>query len=186
MSLKEAVKIIAQQKKASIKDVISSQLAGSAGSRTPSWCRGMKKPASIHDIVKLAASPHMSKKVRKTWTKRARLCCIQLAVMFCLENIAWHIVCQWSCDRQAGKYPKVDLQPREDASPGPRSLRAAFSWADRMVQAVSKKVGVQLMSQKLASWRWHVTTCFSGLGCAEAVWGLAVMEHLPWPTCLDD
>ena len=44
-----------------------------------------------------------------------------------------------------------------------------FRWATDFLERVANVYGKDRVKQKLAEWKVDVTTCFSGIGCAETV-----------------
>ena len=48
-------------------------------------------------------------------------------------------------------------------------LDETFQWATKFLQRLSEKLGPEIVCKKLSSWRWLLSTCFSGIGCPELV-----------------
>ena len=68
------------------------------------------------------------------------------------------------------RYPKIPLEPATSNHPaGPSTLDECFTWPGTFLEALGQHYGTELMSKQLSRWRWNVTTCFSGVGCAETV-----------------
>ena len=68
------------------------------------------------------------------------------------------------------KYPKTDIAPAsatDDA--GPSCLLNTFSWPHDFLAKLGKVFGREFLTRKLTTWKWSVTTAFSGLGCPESV-----------------
>ena len=67
-------------------------------------------------------------------------------------------------------YPKTKIEKPNATHPkGPRSIYSSFKWAGAFLDRLCGKFGRSVVAQKLRRWQWDMTTCFSGIGCAEAV-----------------
>lgn len=55
---------------------------------------------------------------------------------------------------------------------GPKTVSESFRWASVYLARIKARFGATNLKRKLSSWRWDVSTVFSGVGCAEAVGGL--------------
>lgn len=67
-------------------------------------------------------------------------------------------------------YPKTDVPMATDEHPTQfKTFQSTFKWATVFLQSATKKFGKGFVSAGLKSWRWFLTTCFSGVGCAETV-----------------
>ena len=67
-------------------------------------------------------------------------------------------------------YPKTKIEKPNATHPkGPRSISTAFKWADAFLTRLCVQFGRDVVERKLRRWRWDMTTCFSGIGCPEAV-----------------
>lgn len=67
-------------------------------------------------------------------------------------------------------YPKTCLaKPSESDPAGPRSASEMFRWAPQFLERLVSTYGKAIVEQKFAKWNMDVTTCFSGIGCAETV-----------------
>lgn len=50
-----------------------------------------------------------------------------------------------------------------------KTFQSTFKWATVFLQSAAEKFGKGFVSAGLKSWKWFLTTCFSGVGCAEIV-----------------
>ena len=67
-------------------------------------------------------------------------------------------------------YPKTDVPMATDEHPTQfKTFQSTFKWATVFLQSATKKFGKGFVSAGLKSWRWFLTTCFSGVGCAECL-----------------
>ena len=74
----------------------------------------------------------------------------------------------WSLSRSC--WPKTKQLKATDKHPlGPKTIKASFRWAPNFVGRVMKEFGPDQVLPKFKDWRWDVSTCFSGIGCAETV-----------------
>ena len=72
-------------------------------------------------------------------------------------------------------YPKTDVPMATTDHPVRfRTVRSTYLWAKEFLKAVAQRYGKDFVYQGLASWRWSMSTCFSGVGCAEIVQSLDV------------
>ena len=53
-----------------------------------------------------------------------------------------------------------------------RTIYSTFKWARVFLRKLAEKYGSDTICHQLASWKWLMSTCFSGIGCAEMAWGL--------------
>ena len=54
-----------------------------------------------------------------------------------------------------------------DCRNGPNTFHALFQWADRFIEAATKRFGHAYVTKCLMEWQWQTSTCFAGVGCAE-------------------
>lgn len=67
-------------------------------------------------------------------------------------------------------FPKTKILKATSAHPcGPRTINASFGWANEFLARLGNTFGKREVQKKLDNWSWDVTTCFSGVGCAETV-----------------
>ena len=67
-------------------------------------------------------------------------------------------------------YPKTNMPKATEAHPvNFEKLDETFAWATKFLQRLSEKLGPDFVCKKLSSWRWLLSTCFSGIGCPELV-----------------
>ena len=49
------------------------------------------------------------------------------------------------------------------------SIQSTYKWASVFLKRAAEAYGNEFMFEKLAAWKWDLSTCFSGVGCAEMV-----------------
>lgn len=65
-------------------------------------------------------------------------------------------------------YPKTTISKAGANSPaGPRTIAAVPCWAFEFLTLLGKQLGHDFVTQTLKRVSWRLTTCFSGIGCAE-------------------
>ena len=68
------------------------------------------------------------------------------------------------------RFPKCTIAfPDASCARGPKSLSRAYGWPQEFIKALAKKYGAAFVEQRLQAWRWDLTTCFAGIGCAGSV-----------------
>ena len=81
-------------------------------------------------------------------------------------------------------YPKTNVpMATEDHPSNFRSLRSTWTWARTFLKRSAERLGKSFVCKSLASWRWSLSTCFSGVGCAETVQDSECFESL-WRSAL--
>ena len=50
-----------------------------------------------------------------------------------------------------------------------RTVRSTYRWAKVFLRAAVERYGSDFVYEGLASWKWSLSTCFSGIGCGEMV-----------------
>ena len=76
------------------------------------------------------------------------------------------------CLKTAGRrfYPKTSVPAGGPDHPVHfKSFDSTFTWASTFLLQLEKHFGVGVVCKKLRSWRWLLSSCFSGVGCAELV-----------------
>lgn len=67
-------------------------------------------------------------------------------------------------------YPKTSISPATCKHPtGPKSIKQVPHWARDFLKAIEKHKGYRYVVRCLKGISWNLTSCFSGIGCAEAV-----------------
>ena len=67
-------------------------------------------------------------------------------------------------------FPKTTVPAATEAHPTNfKTLDSTFSWASVFLMRIANKYSTKFVCKKLRNWRWRLTTCFSGVGCAEMV-----------------
>lgn len=67
-------------------------------------------------------------------------------------------------------YPKTSIEVPGASDPkGFKSVLQTYGWAHRFLRRLANQFGTQAVAVKLQKINWFVTTCFSGVGCAETV-----------------
>ena len=56
-----------------------------------------------------------------------------------------------------------------------RSIDDTYKWADIFLKRIARVYGSQWLCQQLMSWKWSMSTSFSGVGCAESVQSLVLL-----------
>lgn len=65
-------------------------------------------------------------------------------------------------------FPKTNVPAATDDHPANfKTLSRTFTWASVFLKRVAHKYGDNFVCNKLRSWKWQLSTCFSGVGCAE-------------------
>ena len=63
---------------------------------------------------------------------------------------------------------KLIPMPSANEDYGPSNVRESYQWAKRFMSKMHKLLGNYLLTERLAEWRWSLSTAFSGVGCAES------------------
>lgn len=70
-------------------------------------------------------------------------------------------------------YPKTNVPMATAEHPKNfKSVKSTFKWATIFLQNAAKRYGARFVCDSLKSWRWQLSTCFTGVGCAETVQNL--------------
>lgn len=163
--MKAAVKILAAQQASSMKAVPG---------KSPKKSHGCSKPSKQLKVVK------------KTIQKRTFGCIFSMVNVKCevhgadchhefeseqLFDIQDVIVAVTCCIlRKIKCYPKTSIEvPGESDPKGFRSVLQTYAWAHRYLRRLANQFGTEAVAVKLQQINWFVTTCFSGVGCAETV-----------------
>ena len=65
-------------------------------------------------------------------------------------------------------YPKTTIPMARDVDPVRfRSIADTYKWASLFLERVATCFGQDWLTQRLARWSWNLSTCFTGVGCAE-------------------
>lgn len=66
-------------------------------------------------------------------------------------------------------YPKTSVAAAPDGSPVHfHTISDMYKWADLFLDRLAVCFGVDMVAGRLATWKWNLSTCFSGVGCAES------------------
>lgn len=65
-----------------------------------------------------------------------------------------------------------------------KSIDSTFTWASTFLLQLEKHFGVGVVCKKLRSWRWLLSSCFSGVGCAELVAASMMTKLALWVWCV--
>ena len=60
---------------------------------------------------------------------------------------------------------------------GPLNLLECFDWPATFLETLAEHYGTHMVVKQLQRWRWSVTTCFSGVGCAETVLSFVLLAN---------
>ena len=67
-------------------------------------------------------------------------------------------------------WPKTTIaRPSDPTRQGPATVEESFGWAKTFLKDVQRVMPSGLLADRLRKWKWNLETCFSGVGCAEAV-----------------
>ena len=58
-----------------------------------------------------------------------------------------------------------------------RSIADTYKWATLFVERIAVCFGQDWVKQRLENWSWNLSTCFTGIGCAEQVRTPASYKH---------
>ena len=86
----------------------------------------------------------------------------------------FHFLSVWLCfmwlNRLRTFYPKTTVPMARECDPVCfRSVTDTYKWAFIFLDRVATCFGSSWVCQRLARWKWNLSTAFSGIGCAETV-----------------
>ena len=92
-----------------------------------------------------------------------------------LEHSAQDLVAMSTLRR---RYPKTNIPAASPDHPTnfTRFLQT-FAWASTFLRRCSEQFGDEFVCHKLRKWKWQMSTCFSGIGCAEMVPALCQLQN---------
>ena len=70
-------------------------------------------------------------------------------------------------------FPKTTVPAATEGHPTNfKTVDATFGWASVFLKRLAGFYTTEFLCKKLRGWKWRLTTCFSGVGCAEMVLSL--------------
>jgi len=128
--------------------------------------------SSFPDISRTA-----SKKVKKAGLKRPGDLHQSILAQWNMHVLHVAAILLKTCRRKY--FPKTNVPKGIDTHPVSfPSIQSTFKWAFVFLKRAAEAYGNQFMFEKLAAWKWDLSTCFSGVGCAEMVVALEVSQTL--------
>lgn len=93
--------------------------------------------------------------------------------MFDFQDVIVAVTC--CILRKIKCYPKTSIEVPGASDPkGFPNVQQTYAWPHRFLRRLANQFGTQAVAVKLKKINWFVTTCFSGVGCAETVHYLTI------------